>query len=645
MGKKVWFLICVVFTSLVFSLPAQSSVSVPLENEVYFVLEQAQIKGLAPLLPWVKPYSRKQILDAIDAILEADAEGKGLFGQKSVALSPLEREILEKTRRGFEKDKKGLSLERGTYAFETNRLPWNILFSGNVGVGSQIALSTGFFPEDRDAVWGSESFFSLYTNGDIGSRLSYNFTFFGFLSKANRTEYNSDYYTFYEGAVVNAERGYFNRRISTYSQPLAFFPYTFNRRYDAWVIYPSNISATGMEPWPEEFSIAPSFNMEIAGSLFGEMLSWRFGRVQREWGGMSEGRSLVFNGSALPFMAMEATFAPTHWLSFSAITGSLEYYDYDGDIKVSSWNQQNNFTMEMLELNYKNIFHFDVGTTAVWPKRLELGYIFPIKNTFLYQDNLGDFDNMGFYFDVAGQYPGFGKFWFSFFADDIDPNIKQITKFAILDRQMYALQGGMRLNFPWLPFSSVSLMYTKIEPYTYSHTRLFVPWYSNDFDGQVIPMDQSYTSAGTSLGYYLPPNSDEFLLRFDTMPKINTRSFFQYQMIRHGATHGPHAVDGSSLRSELDALGRMEKDALKKFFLRDGAYQWQHIFMIGAEHTITKFTVPLRVFARTGIVYSFYTDIDGQPNSGEEHEYHVVNTEVYPRTTEFILTIGMRIFL
>jgi hypothetical protein len=643
MGKKPWFLFCFLLLSVDFFLSAQSNISVPLENEVYYVLEQAQLKGLSLPLPTVKPYSRKQILEAVDAIFQAD--GEGLFGQKGISLSPLEREILERTRKNFERGKEGLDMSQGVYNFEFDRLPRNIPFAGSVGAGGQAAFSGGFFAQNRDAVWGTENYFSLYTNGDVGSHLSYNFNFIGFISRAHRTEYENSYYTYYEGAVVNAERGYFNREIDTYSQPLAFFPYSYTRRYDGWVIYPADISAEGMRPWPEQFAIAPHFNMELSGVFFDDMLSWRFGRLRREWGGMSEGRSLVFNGSAMPFMALELSFTPVHWFSFSAMTGSLEYYDYQGDLKLSAWDQQNNFTMEILELNYKNLFHFDIGTSAVWPKRFELNYVFPIKNTFLTQDNLGDFDNMGFFFDVAGQYPGFGKFWFSFFADDIDPNPKQIFQFSILDRQMFALQGGMKLHFPWLPFASVTFIYTKVEPYTYTHPRVFVPWYSNDFDGEVIPMRQSYTNAGDSLGYYLPPNSDEYLIRFDAMPLLNTRSFFQYQMIRHGATHGPHAVDGSSLESELDALGRMEKDVLKKFFLRDGAYQWQHIFMIGAEHTITTFDIPLRVFAKTGIVYSFYTDIDGLPNSGEEHPYRAVDTEIYPKTTEFILTLGVRIFL
>jgi hypothetical protein len=67
--------------------------------------------------------------------------------------------------------------------------------------------------------------------------------------------------------------------------------------------------------------------------------------------------------------------------------------------------------------------------------------------------------------------------------------------------------------------------------------------------------------------------------------------------------------------------------------------------MIGAEQRISAFSVPLRVFVKTGIVYSFYTDIDGDPNSGEEYPYRAVDTEIYPTSTEFILTLGVKIFL
>ncbi|MDR1637720.1 MAG: hypothetical protein LBR93_10350, partial [Treponema sp.] len=162
MGKKTWFLSCALLLAAGFFLPAQSNVSVPLENEVYFLLEQAQLKGLSPPLPSAKPYSRQQIREALDAIFDADAEG--LFGEKKGSLSPLEREILERARQGFEKGKKGLDMSQGTYTFESSRFP-RFPFTGNVGVGTQVAFSGGFFAQNRDAAWGTDNFFSLYTNG------------------------------------------------------------------------------------------------------------------------------------------------------------------------------------------------------------------------------------------------------------------------------------------------------------------------------------------------------------------------------------------------------------------------------------------------------------------------------------------------
>jgi hypothetical protein len=129
------------------------------------------------------------------------------------------------------------------------------------------------------------------------------------------------------------------------------------------------------------------------------------------------------------------------------------------------------------------------------------------------------------------------------------------------------------------------------------------------------------------------------------MPEVNTRMSAQYQMIRHGADFGPHAVDGSSYLSELDPKGRSSKPELKKFFLKDGAYQWLHIIKVGAEHTFALKNAPVfQVFGETGVVISYFTDIKGQANSGSASPYSVVDTADYPKSTGFVLTIGVRIY-
>ena len=61
--KKFIVAVCVFFQlALVFS---QNFVSVPLDDEVYFILENAQIRGLCSPLSGAKPYSRDVVLNAI----------------------------------------------------------------------------------------------------------------------------------------------------------------------------------------------------------------------------------------------------------------------------------------------------------------------------------------------------------------------------------------------------------------------------------------------------------------------------------------------------------------------------------------------------------------------------------------------------
>jgi hypothetical protein len=322
-------------------------------------------------------------------------------------------------------------------------------------------------------------------------------------------------------------------------------------------------------------------------------------------------------------LGFEATFRPAYWFSFSSLTGVLEYFNAKG-IMESAWTSQNAFSIEQLEINYKNYFHFDVGSSVVWPKRFELGYIFPINNNFMYQNNIGDFDNMGVFFNVKGQYPGLGALWFSAFLDEVE--VSSVSRIFELDRHMFAFQAGVKALIPWFPFASIRLSYTKIEPYTYTHTRNFVPWYDSHGNADEA-MEVSYTNNGVGLGYYLPPNSDEVLIRFDTRPGIGTGAHFQYQMIRHGADHGPDQVDGSSYLSELDPDNRGQQS---KNFLHDGAYQWMHIVKIGADHTFPN--LPLQVFGEAGVVFSYYTN------------YSAGNGAAYPNSTAIIVTLGFHIF-
>lgn len=617
----------------IFPLNPQTHVSIPLDNRIYYIIEQAQMRGLCDPLPGAKPYSQKLIFETVSAILDADQD----------KLSAVERDILQKAYQTYKPQDQGLNWQRGVYYFNTKIPKTNIRFSGDLGVGLKTAFSGGVYSDTGDFVWGMDNIIYLYTDGDVGEHLSYGFHFLGGITRSPRAVLGT-YNTYYEGFVDDLEEGAINQQITVYSQPLAFFPYSYRKTWDGFVVFPNNISSEGLENWPDQVGLGPMIISELSGALFGDAITYRFGRVRREWAGMAEGRSLVFNAAAQPFVALEATFKPAYWFNFSALTGVLEYFNEKG-LKESAWTSQNAFSIEQLELKYKNYFHFDVGTTAIWAKRLELGYIFPVNSNFLYQDNIGDFDNMGFFFNLKLQDPGLGKIWFSFFADEISPKTALEPTFFEQDRNMYAFQAGIKAVFPWLAFASVGVSYTKIEPYCYTHTRIFVPWYNNEYEGKPMPMETAYINNGEGLGYYLPPNSDELLFRFESMPAVHTAVHFQYQMVRHGAAYGSKAVDGSSFLSELDPSGRSEKEVLRKFFLQDGAYQWQHIFRIGAEHTLAKISLPIRIFGEFGVVYTYYTDIEGPANAGSPLPYSIIDTQEYPTSVGVILSIGFRLFL
>ena len=610
---------------------AQNHVSVPVDHDVYYLLDQAEARGLCSPLPAVKPYTRARVVDAINEILAAEP---GRFG----GLTDYERSILENAREEFVKKEPGLDLWEGMYRFDVQGKR-GTHFSGDFGIAMESLNSAAYYQDEKKAYLGTDTWGTIFFKGDVGEHFSFDVDFSAGLMRAQRSElgtYNT-YATEFE--YIPGEENE-NQEITTYSQPKAFFPYTYQKGWDGFMFGPGNVSAGSMESWPQKIAIAPRMLAEMSGTAFGDMLFLRFGRIQREWGGMTPGSSLALNAAARPFLGMEATFNPVPWFAFSSLTGVLEFSNALG-IREPSNTFQNAFSIQQMEFNYKNYFHVDFGSTAIWAKRFELGYIFPLLDNFFYQNFIGDNDNMAIFINGKLRYPGLGEVWLSFFLDEAE--VSSMLKHAFdLDREMFAFQAGLQAIIPGVSFGSLTLSYTKIEPYNYTHTRNYEPWYGDS------PMEQAYVNNGVSLGHYLPPNSDEIKLRFDFRPLLRTSGHWQYQLIRHGADYGPQQVDGSSLVSELDPVGRSDKPSLGKAFLKDGAYQWMHIIKFGAEHKFA--SLPLTIFGEAGLVYSYFTTI----SDAEYDKYHptpATGTKLpddpgdYPKpSTAYILTLGFRVF-
>lgn len=633
--KKI--LVCfLVSVALLLPLAAQSHISVPLNDPIYYVIEQAQLKGLCPVLSEAKPYSQHKIKGIINTILSAEAESPW------ASLTASERGILQQTLASFEKQEGWNWLTGETYQEHTTKSGTTMTF--NAGASWQSVASGSYEFLGKDFSWGTDNWGVVFISGDMGSAFSWNFSAGGGLMRAPRQELGTAY-IFYEGFEnkdIDPARKDQNKEYIVFSEPISFFPYTYIKNWDSSIFKAENLSASGFYEWPQ--GVAFGYNMfgETAATFLGDAIFVRAGRLYRDWASGTQGSSLVLNASARPFFGLEANFEPFSWLRMATLTGILEYYNQNG-ITVSSATFQNAFAIGMAEANYKNYLHFSFGSSAVFPKRFELGYTFPLLSRFFYQNNVGDFDNLALFTTLILQYPGIGKIWGSAYVDEMDLSSPE---FFSQDRNMYAFQFGASspIPIPKLAFSNFTLQYTKIEPYVYTHQTVKTPWYGDAW------MEEAYINNGVSLGYYLPPNSDELKLRFESSViggGVIFRFHAQYQMVRHGAEYGSRAVDGSGLNSQLDTTGRNDKEGkpeLWKYFLHDGAYQWQHIFKVGGSFNMQGLAIPLKLFCDFGVVYSYYTDIDGKPNSGQRYDIHKINTTEYPTQTQFITTVGFKLY-
>ena len=456
-------------------------------------------------------------------------------------------------------------------------------------------------------------------------------------------------------------------RYITVFRNYAYLPYGYNKFWDGSTYeFENGINAGGLGPWPNKASLAFGMKGELRGLFLNDVIELAAGRINREWAGMDEGSSLVLNAKARPFFAGEMILRPFKWLSFRSMTGVLEmpnrsdmlseafypvnddgkdqrkylenHYAFDDDYKDYHFFQ-NAFSIGEIDLDFKYL-HLDFGSSCVWPKRFEIGYSFPLIDRVVYQNDVGDYDNLALFGNMKIRYPGVGYGWFSFYLDELNAFL---TKFWKNTRAMYAFQVGAKIALPaQLPYGNFSFRYTRVEPYCYTHQSLNgTPWYNGY-------INENYSNNGYCLGYYLQPNSDEILLKVDCKPNANSTAAFQYQLIRHGTDFGPKSVPGSNLYSELPRHGRGD---LRKNFLFDGAYEWSHIWALSGSYKITA-RLPVKVSLSAGIIYDYFTSIDGESVSiyesdkrfSVEEDNYYVNEGAYKSSVGGVVTLGITLF-
>ncbi len=649
----------ILLVTLALSIPAfsQANNTVEITDPVYSILQNAEMRGLCQTLPNVKPYTQDYIIKTIDTIIENLQLSNSKYKDKEI-------EELEfyKSKYTYEE---GLDYKKLLFRAENEKA--GVPLSFNLNLSEENFISSGFYSDSDCNSTGYDIWGNLNMFGDLGKNVSYkSFAFVG-LTKMPLEKLG----TYNIGLWWDYEKNPTVRSINTYRN-YSVLPFSYKKHFDGSVYFLKNVTASGLEGWP--FNSAMGFGMygEIHATLYEGLIEIAAGRLNREWAAMDDGSSLIFNQNAHPFFAIEATANPFDWLRFSTITGFLEFPNQEhilknawyltedttevledgtkrNDIKnTDSFFFHNVFAMAMLDLDFEHV-HWDFGSTVIMPNRFDLGYSFPLVDRVVYQNSMGDYDNLALFTDLKIRYPGIGYIWGSFYLEEMNSVSAKLFENT---RCMFAYQGGVKSIIPLLPFTNIALRYTKVEPYAYTHTALspteMQPYYSHY-------ISESYTNNGESIGYYLPPNADELFVKLESKPLTGATFSFGYQLIRHGVDWGSKSsmYSGSSIYSELpttrdDCVSRGD---LRKNFLHDGTYEWFNIFNIKASYDLNTVAFPVQVYCSLGYVHNWFTTIgaaqgpqDTAYTKVKDYDYKKFSDNEYKENRGCVLSVGINLF-
>jgi len=370
--------------------------------------------------------------------------------------------------------------------------------------------------------------------------------------------------------------------------PEAFAPFDFTKQYDGSQVWTAGQTVQYSNGINGHLNFASAALSALSFDFFDHALNLQFTRTRREWG-PGEG-SLSLSGTARPIEGFSVSTRPVSWAGFHFLAGTLG----------SWWNsaaEQKMFSIHRIELFPYDWLYLSPWETVVYAKRLELSYLNPLFPFYFGQQLGGDIDNLALGGDIAVTIAPFARVYASLYIDEI--SFVPLSTFFTRANNQYAWQVGMKVPLPWPAWSLFVFQYTKIEPYNYTHYLQTVPQYTT-------PININYTNDGENIGYHLPPNSDEFLVRLSAHPAPRLSAMAQYQLIRHG--------------TGLLSLGQIEGDINKpidyrlsyprKDFLHDGIYEWIHIARLDLSYSFP--ALHASVWAEYALVFaSNYTNIPG----------------------------------
>ena len=542
------------------ALGAQTNLTVDIDDPIYLLIEMAEVKGLISRVSQIHPYPVTQVKEYLETM-----------NAKRGRLSSNEQRVLDEQLRRF-----------GIIQQEREKSIWE---TGRLDIGGEQGTKMENFPMTfRGAV-------NNITNAEINAKAIQNVT----IVEGS-----------VEGDITSAFSYGFNLGFgASYLNDQAFAPFAHKTFNDGFALALSGGLRNSTDY--EGFTVTFHFNPEMQAQFFDNRLRLGFGRYSRNLGmGTS---SLMVSDTARPYDALELSFRPASWIHYYYSVGSLgnwfsqsDWLDPATDDKTFAIDEKN-ITLQTLELMPWDWLYGSFTTGAVWGKRMELSYFNPLMPLLFAQNLYGDSDNLVMELSGSVQLPFGVKLYGTFFSDE--NQLHKIKTLFTSTSQQFALQGGVKALIPGLGFTLATFQYTKLEPYVYTH-------YEQKYPHSTPPVNTNWTNDRYNLGYYLPPNSDEFHFGIESMPVAGLQIYGSYRYIRHGYGN----IAAGEIPGTVNSGGGFDdkyayEAGTKKNFLKDGPYEKIHMAVIGAWYQFPN--LPLNI----GLQYSFSFAQNDGPQSTE----------------------------
>lgn len=593
--KKSIAIICF-FLCLSSIFAIQKNISVQISNEVYRVIDSAEIKGIIPTQPEVKPYTLGRVKDILEEIKSSDS------------ISDKDKEYI---------DTISESLDR-RYGGEKASNIQDILLNGYyTGLGNEffdIAVGGRFSNQNTIGINnGAKDFrnkITAYFSGDISQSISF---YIDFAILIDRLDHNAFLTTDFTTECNGWYMGFGNGGLRTQTSPF------------------------------KSFEEGLAMNPEIGASAFNDTLFFRFGSIKREWGpGIN---NLALSGSARSFEALELSFSPSSKFSFSVAAGSLGkgflsmdgQADSIGNVDLRDCTYDNNFSIQRIEVSPIDGLILSIYESVIYRKRFELAYLNPLSIYMFAQNYIGDFDNVLAGIDLSYILKDIGKVYFALAIDECERiNPKTFFTWA---RNIIALQGGLNVPVSLGMFGVLTLQATYIPPFFGTHYAFSSdnqPFYNGE-----VKID--YINKGQPLSYPLYPDSFEILASFKSNINPNTSLDIVIKDQMRSAQYAIDETYGTTMHDNFNYSVSNEY-VPKEFF----SYVWKNVFdfELNGKYSFDSFPLTLKAGIQCIIESSKSFSVSEEAkNNGYNTGNHTMITSSWGKPDiRYVINLGFNIY-